>query len=437
VLLVLAVVAAGAVVVGGGLPGRSDVAAPSPEPVATASPSSSVAQRPTPDPVVEREAALVALLDQRAAALIARDPVGWTAGLDPASTDFAARQSAVLSNLQAVPLAAWTYDFAGAAVPPTPERKVVLGADSWVARVILAYRLADADSTDVRRELYYTVVKRDGRWLLADDTDGPTATDVWDLGPVHAVRGSRSLVLGTAPAEVLAGYADLTDASALKVDRVWGPWSTRVVVVIVPRDQTEMARLLQRTDQGGLEQIAAVTTGEIGLSSGESADRVIVNPAGFDRLDPVSRDVVLTHEVTHVATRATGSQNVPTWLSEGFADYVAYLETELSRRTVAEDVLELVRNGSGPTTLPDVTAFDPLNGNIAPAYSGSWLAADLIARTYGQDALLAFYRAVAAEGVPGATGQDAAVDRAFADVLGTDQAAFVQLWQSYLAELAQ
>jgi hypothetical protein len=388
---------------------------------------------------VEREAALVALLQRRSAALLARDPVAWTADVDAASVDFAARQSAVLANVGAVPIAAWRYEYAGAGIPPTPERKALLGADAWVARVILVYQLADADSADVRREQHFTVVRRGGRWLLADDTDGPTATDVWDLGPVTVLRGARSIVLGTAPAEDLEQYPGQVDAAAGRVDAVWGQTWPRVVVVVVPRDQAEMARLLQRTDEAGLDQIAAVTTGEVGLGVGESADRVIINPAGFGQLDDIGREVVLTHEITHVATRATGTSDVPIWLSEGFADYVAYLSADLPRQSVAADVLEQVRAGTGPVALPDVAAFDPVNGDIAPAYSGSWLAVDLLARTYGQPAVLTFYRAVAqGAGTPDPLGAARTpVERAFTEVLATDQATFEQEWQGYLADLAQ
>lgn len=432
-LVLVVVVAAGVAFVVGQAPAQ----APAGPPAAVSPPSPSVAQAPVVDPVVEREAAVVELLDRRAAALLARDPAGWMADVDPASADFAARQSAVLANLTAVPVAAWRYDFAGAGIPPTAERKAVLGEDSWVARVILVYRLADADSADVRRELNFTVVHRGGRWLLADDVDGPTATDVWDLGPVQVVRGSRSLVLGTGDAGSLKRYAEMSDAAAERVDVVWGEEWPRVVVVVVPRDQSEMARLLQRADQAGLEQIAAVTTGEVGLGDGESADRVIINPAGFEELESLGRDVVLTHEVTHVATRATGTVDVPIWLSEGFADYVAYSGTELSRRTVAADVLDLVRTGSGPATLPDVVAFDPAQGNIASAYSGAWLAAELIARTWGEQTLVKFYRQVAGVGAAGAPAATAPVDEAFRQVLGTDQATFEQRWRDYLVELAE
>jgi hypothetical protein len=424
VLAAILVVGGGLLLAGSGPVDDPGAQAPPPRP----SQSTSAAPTPTVDESVLRVQALDTLLSARSAAVKTRDKAAWMASIDPAATEFAARQSAVFDNLAEVPLEEWRYEYAGEGPALSAERMAVLGPDTWVARVVLVYRLADADLADVRREQYLTLVKRADRWLVASDADGGSAPDLWDLGPVHVVRGERSLVLGTAGAEELQRYARETDAAAARVDGVWGTGWPRTVVVMVPQSQEEMAALLLRDDQTGLDQIAAVTTGEIGLDhEGTSADRVIVNPAGFAQLGPLGRRVVLTHEITHVATRATTTQDLPIWLSEGFADYVAYADAGVSRSVIAEDVLDLVRAGKAPAGLPQAVDFDPKRGDIAPAYSGAWLAADLIARTWGEAKLVEFYRAVA--------GGTAEAD-AFSRVLGVDQAGFTQRWQGYLAELA-
>lgn len=383
---------------------------------------------PTEDPAALRLQALDTLLTSRAQAVLARDKAAWMATVDPAATDFAARQSAVFDHLAPVPLASWSYQFAGEGSALPPERLDVLGQDAWVAGVNLVYRLADADLADVRRAQHLTLVRRGDQWLVADDADGPTAAEPWDLGPVQVVRGERSLVLGSADVGALEALAAEADTAVVQVDGIWGEDWPRTVVLLAPATQTEMARLLQRPDETGLDQIAAVTTGEVnGGVAGTSADRVIVNPAGMAQLGDLGRRVVLAHEITHVATRATTTADVPIWLSEGFADYVGYAGTGVGRAVVAQDVLDLVRAGQGPAALPVEADFDPAQGTIAPAYSGAWLAADLIARVFSEDALIALYRAVAT-GTP--------VDAAVPGVLGTDLAGFQQRWQEYLAELA-
>jgi len=426
---------------------RSDDAADAAAPPSASSPA---VPSPSVDAAALRVQALDQVLGERAAAIMARDRDAWLATVDPAATEFVAQQTATFDNLAQVPLAQWRYEFAGEGPYLPADRRQVLGPEAWVARVVQVYRLADADQADVRREEHLTLVQRDGRWLVADDGDGGSSTELWDLGPVQVVRGTRSLVLGTAGVETLEKYVTEVDEAAVRVDEVWGEAWPRTVVVQVPRDQAELARLLLRTDEAGLDQIAAVTTGELGLDQpGSSADRVIVNPAGFAQLGPLGREVVLTHEITHVATRATTTSEVPIWLSEGFADYVAYAGTELSRDVIAADVLEQVRAGSGPTALPTGPDFDPAATRIAAAYSGSWLAAELIARTYGEEALVAFYRAVAGgftpeSGTPSSNAVDPAapsaspsvVEVAFAQVLETDEAAFEESWKQYLVDVA-
>ena len=166
------------------------------------------------------------------------------------------------------------------------------------------------------------------------------------------------------------------------VDMVWRrPWS-RQPVIVSPKSQSDMATLIGN-DGKGLSQIAAVTTGsfESGLSKG---DRVVVNPAAWRTLGSLGKRVVLAHEMTHLATRAITVDDVPIWLSEGFADYVAYRAVEVPTNVVAGDVFEDVRDGKAPEKLPEDAEFDAAKGDIASAYEGSWLACRMIAERYGQ-----------------------------------------------------
>ena len=194
-----------------------------------------------------------------------------------------------------------------------------------------------------------------------------------------------------------------------------------------------------------------MTVGDISSGGSDTgpagADRVLVNPAGMSRLGAVGRRVVVTHEMTHAAIRASTLRPVPVWLSEGMADYVGYQGVELTRQEIAADVLALVRKGAGPTHLPTNEDFDPARTTIAPAYSSSWLACSLIADTYGVKKLVATYRQAAggealvpgAQAPAGAADVDPAVatDRAFRSVLGTSTQQFTVTWRAYLSRLAQ
>jgi len=377
--------------------------------------------------------ALQALLKVRAKAVLDHDERAWRSTLDPQSAAFTARQLAIFANLREVPFSVFSYQFDGVATPLSAARREQLGESAWVARVIADHRLEGYDRTSALTEQYLTSVKRGGSWYLAADTDGATVPEPWDLGRVRVVRGDDVLVMGTADPAALRSFADQGDRAVGRVTKVWGAKWPRRAVLVVPRTEAETGKLLMRSD--GLDQIAAVTTGELSDEGSGVAgnDRVVINPAAFSRLGVSGQRVVLTHEMTHVAVRSSTSAPVPIWLSEGFADYVGYQGVGLGRRTVAADVLALVRQGEGFTGLPIAEDFDPTRTTIAPAYSAAWLACSLIADRYGRPALVQFYQAVATSD---AGDPETALTQAFSSVLETSEPAFTQTWLDYLARLA-
>lgn len=406
-------------------------APPSPPTTATSDPTSVRALRATPNAGEQRVSALTHLLERRAVAALAGDQAAWMATVDPTATRFAARQSKILANLRDVPFSDFRYEYTGVGPELSAARQSELGGTAWVGRVVVSYRLQGYDSTSTPTEQYLTVVQRGGRWLLAADSDGQTAPQPWDLGHVAVARGKHVLAFGTADASTLASYAEQGDGTVERVSKIWGSRWPRRAVLLVPRSEVEMGKLLLRGD--GIDQIAAVTTGELSGSSAAGADRVVINPSAFSRLGNVGRRVVLTHEMTHVAVRSSTSGAVPIWLSEGFADYVGYQGVGLGRRTVAADVLALVRQGEGPSELPVVADFDPATTTIAPSYSAAWLASSLIADRYGQAKLVELYRTAAANP---SEDPETALAQAFPAVLGTTEAKFTKSWLRYLGELA-
>lgn len=389
---------------------------------------------------LNRRAGLEQALTVRADAMRDKDRARWLSVLDPADPSLHQAQGTIFDNMGQVAFDLVGYEYTGES-PLATERQALLGPDAWVATVNLSYRIAAADTASVRREQYVTMVLRDRQWYVAGFDDHPGDTqpvqDLWELGPVSVTRGARSLVLSdsTGPQD---GIAARTDRGAGLVDEVWGTGWPRTVVVVVPSAQEHMVRLLGRTDDAGLDQIAAVTTGEVGLTyTGVGADRIIVNPSAFERLDGTAAQMVMTHEITHVATRSEGGGEVPIWFSEGFADYVAFQGTGLSTWQRAGDVLNLVRNGQVPATLPDRDAFDPARGDVAPAYSASYLAVQLMADSYGQDQVLELYRLVQGTDTrDGVTVSAVPIDAAMRQVLGVDLASFEEQWRTHLIRTA-
>jgi len=399
-----------------------------------------------------RERALTALLAVRSRAVMRGDARGWLSTVDRSATAFRARQAEVFENLRDVPLAQWSYRYVGVAPALPSARRRELGPSAWVARVLVGHRIRGFDTATSYSEQFLTVVHRRGGWVLAADDDGDGAPQPWDLGRVRVERGRHVLVLGTAPTRSLRGFAVEADRAVEQVSQVWGNQWPRRAVLVVPRTQTEFGRLLLR-DRKGLGQVAAVTTGDLGLAPGDRVassaggtsnggrlarnDRVVLNPAAFDRLAATGRRVVLTHEVTHVAVRSSTSSAVPIWLSEGFADYVGYRGSGVGRRTAAADVLALVRQGRGPTSLPTAADFDPTRATIAPSYSSALLACDLLVDTYGEQGLVRLYRAATERTPNGGPDPQARLASAFPRALGTSQQRFTADWRQHLSRLAR
>jgi hypothetical protein len=415
------------------------------DPAGTARPSttsatspSTTTQQPVPDPQDTREDALAALLAARAGAVRGHDRAAFAATLDDPSSGFGLRQLAQYDALARLPLGTFAYGTPEPAPELGADRVAQLGPDAWVSRVTGRYSLAGYDTATREFESYFTVVRRGSGWRLADDTDGGTQVQAWDLPSFTVLRSSTTLVMGTGPASRLRPYLALGNLAVKRVDAVWtAPWNSRLVLV-VPRTAAQMAEQVGQ-DKESVGQVAAVTDGPFDARGRAGADRVVVNPAAFATLEGRGQQVVVSHEATHVAIRATTDRPVPLWLSEGMADYVGYRDVGVTRRKVAAALLTRVRTGTGPKALPTAGDFDPSRTTIAPSYNAAWLAVNRIVDRYGRAALVRFYLAVAttpAGSSAGAQDPDDAAAAAFRTVLGTTQAAFTKEWLAYLKTLA-
>ena len=408
-------------------------------PSTTSATSPSATQQPVPDPSDAREDALVALLAARSAAVRGHDRAAFAATLADPSSGFGLRQLAQYDALATLPLGTFPYGTPEPAPALGADRLAQLGPEAWVSRVPGRYSLAGYDTATREFESYFTVVRRGSDWRLADDTDGGTQVQAWDLPAFTVLRSPTTLVMGSGPASRLRPYLALGNLAVSRVDAVWtAPWNSRLVLV-VPRTAAQMAEQVGQ-DKDSVAQVAAVTDGPFDARGRAGADRVVVNPAAFATLESRGQQVVVTHEATHVAIRATTDRPVPLWLSEGMADYVGYRDVGATRRQVAAALLTRVRAGTGPKTLPTAGDFDPARTTIAPSYNAAWLAVNRIVDRFGRRALVRYYLAVATtpDGSSStAPDPDEAAGAAFRTVLGTSEAAFTKEWLAYLRTLAR
>ncbi|MFD3337117.1 hypothetical protein ACFWV1_31450 [Streptomyces sp. NPDC058700] len=373
---------------------------------------------PTPADPAPRE--IQSLLDRHARALVDRDEPGFLAALDPSLVPAARTQ---FDRLAEVPLGRLSYRVTDV------ERT---GEGTATAEAELGYRIEGYDPGPVTTGRILDLAERDGRWYVTGDRAVEGAPQqLWQQGRVEAVTGRRSLVLGVGQSdERLREIAAAADRAVPAVGEAWhGDWAGRVVV-LVPASVEAMGRLLGGP-AASYRGIAAVTTGETGGGPQAPADRVIVNPDAYAVLGAFGRQLVLTHEATHVATRVQTTGATPIWLSEGFADWVAYRGTGRTADQAAPELARAVRAGELPARLPEDPEFG-FGGDaeaLARAYEGGWLACELIADRWGEEELTAFYRAVGAH-----PGREGAVEKALQDVLGTTPEDFTADWRAHLVE---
>jgi hypothetical protein len=428
-----------AVVDGAAVLGRHSSSRPKPAPTASARHERTTAADQRAAAAAGRAARVAAIrevLARRASAVTAHDAAGWRSTLDPEHPAFVRRQMQVFRNLRRVPFASWDYDFDASRSLNPNRRTARYGVQTYApADLTLEYRLRGFDRRATSLSQYPTFVLRSTGWYLTSFDDfrsrgDRSSTDLWDYGPVVVVRTPTVLVLGHPSARPLMdGIATEVAADIPRVSAVWGHHWTERAVVLVPSTQRELGRVVD--DYGDLDNIAAVATAEVQIGSGRPdpvGNRIGINPANWPKLSLLGRRIVLTHELTHVATRAVTSAATPMWLAEGFADYIGYLGSGVPSTFVAQDLAAAVRKGTAPRHLPMPNSFDGANSRLSLAYEGAWMACRLIAQQWGQSALVRLYAAVAHSHLDPATALDLTLRR----VLHVSKKQFTARWRGYV-----
>jgi hypothetical protein len=235
--------------------------------------------------------------------------------------------------------------------------------------------------------------------------------EIW-TGAAVTRRGPHVAVMG-GPAALRDELAARAVRARDEVARVWGPVDA---IILIPATNGQATTLAAPAGVEGLAALAAV-------------GHVIVEPDGFARLSGPGRQVVLTHELTHVATGAATSGGMPVWLVEGFADYVGYRDSGIPPRTVAAELAAEVRAGRLPSALPGRADFRGGPGRVL-AYEEAWLACRYVAARFGEKSLVNLYRRMKG---PGTGGAGAVLER----VLGVGAGRFTAAWREYVrGELA-
>jgi hypothetical protein len=336
--------------------------------------------------------------------------------------DGAALLRSVVGNAAALRVTDLSLDYVDAGGVLSADERQRYGADAWWAAVRVGYRLP-VDPGATQLEVAFTFSGRGQDTRIAAIGGHDDRSPLWLTAPVRVADTARATVVVAKPRSP-ARYLRLARRAVVTVNQVLPSWRGHLVVE-VPRDEAQLDLVLD-AEQQTYANIAAVTTTVDGSLAPRAPIHVFLNPRVFGTLRTKGAEVVLSHETTHVATRAPLAQ-MPTWLLEGFADYVALAHAGVPVQVAAAQIIARIRKHGPPRGLPSAADLQPTAAGLGATYEEAWLACRYLAATYGERRLVAFYRAVDA---------GTAVGRAFRSVVGVSRAGFVAGWRKDLAGLA-
>ena len=400
---------------------------PADPPAGSAAPRRPAATVP-PDPGGEA----VRLLARRAAAIVHRDRAAFLATVDRRRAAYYRSQASLFTRLRTVPFAAFSYRLTDAGDLATQRLRRRYAPDRvYLPRVEARYRFRGQDASPVLARYFYTFVLTRSGWRIGGQGDARPAgrddVEIWDAGPVRTMRTARTLVVHHPGDEPLAGrLLQVAERAYGQVAAAWSARWERKVVILVPHDEAEAERLVGARD---LRQVAAVAASSVESGPVERVlgNRIVVNPSNVAAYNTLNLQILLTHEMTHVATRELGD-GVPLLLVEGFADYAALRPLSFPLAVTRPALAGRVRAGRFDGTLPADRDFRGATAAVAYDEASSFCL--WAAQTFGERRLRELYRAFAGSSPP----SGAELDRGFRRVLGVSRRAAEARWAAWVRE---
>jgi hypothetical protein len=359
----------------------------------------------------------------------------WMADVDPSDPAFVKRQRQEFENLTKMPFAELAFERADvsaaktAAYLPTPLFDRYHAAVKVVG-VTVRHRIEGVDSKAVATPWLAVFGYVHGKWVIGGDgvgKDMPTgaAGQPWDAsGAISVVRNDRVVAVLTA-GESGGGQKllELAETGLRQVAEVRpSGWDGKVLLTAVNDKQIFDTYFAESQDRTA--QVAAIAVPYYGSvaewSSGPvyATTRVVFNPTELSA-PSIELQHDLTHEFTHAAMGPVTGPHTPRWVVEGFAEYVAYKDGRYNAAGI-----KAALGGMVVGNFPDDKQFyeEPRN------YIAGWLACRMIAETYGQAKLIAFYEAFL---------RMSEVESVSREVLGVGQAQLEQQWRDFVGKASK
>ena len=371
------------------------------------------AARASPADAAAALAAFVAGVDARDAAALARLAADGAPGSDEL-------MSGVAANAESL-------DLRDVSARYVDQVGTVAADGSWSAVAEVDWQV-DGDVTPSQAEVVVSFAP-DGDGLGIAGFGGTRAAGrgrvpLWLRGELSVARSRGVLVMVDGTRSEADEVAARVRRGIDVVRRVLPAWRAPVVVE-VPASAAGLDETLGAA-RGTYAGIAAVTTAAGSEDDEESPVHVFVNPEVTAGLRRAGAQVVMSHELVHVATDAARGGTEP-WLVEGFADYVALRDTDLPDGTTLGQAIAAARRDGVPDALPAAAAFDTRAAGLQARYEEAWLACRIIAEQIGERGLVSVYDAA---------GSGASVTSAL-QRRGLAVEKLTALWQARLGSLAK
>jgi hypothetical protein len=261
---------------------------------------------------------------------------------------------------------------------------------TWTPSASSVFAGARPEAAVVRFRL---VPRADGFDVVSASAYAHDGLPIWLTGSVRVGRYGTATIVTVGAAHVCSRVPAQARA-AIEAVRGVQPSARPDLVVVCPSSPALTGALLGRR-AADVAQIAAISTA-LGGSRGTPA--IVLNPKLFGRMDERARQVVMSHEATHILTGVIG-KNLELWVAEGFADFVALRDDREPLSVSAGQILGQVRTGGAPEHLPTNADFDESAHGLGAVYESAWMVFRMLADRFGNAPVTAFYHEVVA-GVP-------------------------------------
>ncbi len=397
---------------------------------------------------VPRQAGVVQpVLSALARAAEAQDDNLWAAQLTDRDLGFVGSASMIYHNLGSLRPTRLEFTPTGLQRPVPVGRRGLLGTDAFAAQVLITWQLS-GDQRASEHLVWMTFAASTGTaasanpdWQWAGTSDGPAEADpsalpLWWLEPVTVRRSDGNVVLAGPGQDAASWLPRVVRATTTITDRLQSSshdvpapdhgWNHHLVL--------EIASTQSRFEQtvgapAGSDGALAAVTYPDAMDARLAPMRIMLNPLVMNTESELGVEIVLTHEMTHVATRSPASP-APLWLVEGFADFNAYASFPQAQAPARDLLYRAVRADGAPSQPPGNERFTAQAQNLNLAYAQAWQLCAYLASHGGQGKLNAFYSSVSAS-------PDADVDAALKTGYGFDQAELMKRWDKAVTAAAK